>query len=117
MTGKCRGFAFIQYAKVSDAQNAVKAMNNTTLRGQVLEVSIVNVSQQNQQTDSSAYYENQSYNKPKPTGNNLLRPPMATETTSMLVIYDMFNMQGKTPAFFDGLKNEFLDKCSSYGSV
>ena len=35
----------------------------------------------------------------------------------MLVIYDIFNMQGKTPAFFDGLKKEFHEKCSSYGSV
>lgn len=46
-----------------------------------------------------------------------MRPPIATETTSMLVIYDIFTMQGKTPAFFDGLKKEFYDKCSSYGQV
>lgn len=56
LTGRCKGFAFIQYSRVEDARSAVKAMNNTPLRGQTLEVSIVNVSQQNQQIESSAYY-------------------------------------------------------------
>lgn len=29
----------------------------------------------------------------------------------------MFTMQGKIPGFFEGLKKEFLEKCSSYGPV
>jgi hypothetical protein len=29
---------------------------------------------------------------------------MATETTNIIVIYNMFTMQGKNPGFFEGLK-------------
>lgn len=49
MTGRCRGFAFIQYSRVEDANNAVKIMHGKPLKGERLEVSTVNVSQQNQQ--------------------------------------------------------------------
>lgn len=33
MTGRCKGFAFIQYSQVEHARNAVKAMNGQPLKG------------------------------------------------------------------------------------
>lgn len=56
LTGRCKGFAFIQYSQVDHAKNAVKAMNGQQLKGETLTVSIVNVSQQNQQMDNAPYY-------------------------------------------------------------
>ena len=55
LTGRCKGFAFIQYSEVKDAKSAVEAMNGKMLKGETLSVSIVNVSQQNQQMDNMPY--------------------------------------------------------------
>ena len=45
MTGKCKGFAFIQYTSTDDAKTAVKEMNNLTVGSQKITVQTVSVMQ------------------------------------------------------------------------
>ena len=45
MTGKCKGFAFIQYSRTEDAKNAVREMNNLSIGGQKITVQTVSTVQ------------------------------------------------------------------------
>lgn len=44
-TGKCKGFAFIQYANTDCAKAAVKEMNGLVVGGQKISVQTVSVTQ------------------------------------------------------------------------
>jgi RNA recognition motif-containing protein len=50
MTGKCKGFAFIQYSSTDDAKNAVRSMNGLEIGGQKITVQTVNTAQKNNVT-------------------------------------------------------------------
>jgi RNA-binding protein 23/39 len=44
-TGRCKGFAFIQYTNVEDAKAAVKEMDGLSIGGQKISVTTVSVVQ------------------------------------------------------------------------
>jgi RNA-binding protein 39 len=39
VTGKCRGYAYIQFRRASDARQAIKEMNSFNYNGKILKVS------------------------------------------------------------------------------
>ena len=50
MTGKCKGFAFIQYSSTEDAKMAVREMNNLRIGDQRITVQTVSTAQRSNVT-------------------------------------------------------------------
>lgn len=128
LTGRCKGFAFIQYTHVEDAKAAVKGMNGIKISGQPIKVSTVSVTQRG---DPSAISHDDEYLHSEasraslmnsmsrdPSGqSNLRRPPISTISTPYLLLTNMFNMEGKTPGFFEDLKKEVHEMCANFGAI
>ena len=100
MTGKCKGFAFIQYSSTDDAKNAVREMNNLKIGDQKITVQTVSTAQRNNVTPGDEYIHNSgnraalmnklSHNAP--SHSNLMRPPISTMSTPYLVLSNLFKM-------------------------
>jgi RNA-binding protein 39 len=101
-TGRCKGFAFIQYANTECAKAAVKDMHNLVIRKQKISVQTVNVAQRGEVSASdefiySAGTKANLMNKLNngmsgPSHSNLQRPPISTVTTPYLIMTNMFKM-------------------------
>jgi RNA-binding protein 39 len=107
-TGKCKGFAFIQYANTECAKAAVRDMNNLQIGSQRISVQTVSVTQKGEVSASeeflySAGNKTNLMNKLShnaPSYSNLQKPPISTVSTPYLIMTNMFKMEGTTPAFF-----------------
>lgn len=125
MTGKCKGFAFIQYSSTEDAKNAVREMNNLKIGEQKITVQTVSTAQKNNVTPGDEYLYSSGnkvalmnkLSRDAPSHSNLMRPPISTMSTPYLVLSKLFTMEGTDPKFFEELKKEVLGKCSTFGIV
>ena len=113
MTGKCKGYAFIQYEQTNDAKTAVREMNNLEIGGQKITVQTVSTVQRgnNVTTGDDYLYSAGSkqalvnkLSRDAPTHSNLMRPPISTMCTPYLLMTNLFKMEGTTPKFFEDLK-------------
>lgn len=101
-TGRCKGFAFIQYANTECAKAAVKDMNGLVIRKQKISVQTVNVAQRGEVSASDEFIysagtkanlRNQlASGMSGPSHSNLQRPPISTVTTPYLIMTNMFKM-------------------------
>ncbi len=100
MTGKCKGFAFIQYLSTDDAKNAVKSMNGLLIGDQKITVQTVNTAQKNNVTAGDDYLYSSGnktalmnkLSRDAPSHSNLMRPPISTMSTPYLVLSNLFKM-------------------------
>ena len=128
MTGRCKGFAFIQYTKVEDAKVAVAKMNGIKINGQPIKVTTVSVTQRGDpnsisnddeflHSDASKRQLMGNMARDAPTHSNLMRPPISTISTPFVLLTNIFTMENKTPAFFEELKKDVLEMCSRFGVI
>lgn len=100
MTGKCKGFAFIQYSSTDDAKRAVKEMNGLTIGGQKITVQTVSTVQKGNATAGDEYIHSQGnknalmnkLSRDAPSHSNLMRPPISTMCTPYLLLTNLFKM-------------------------
>lgn len=102
MTGKCKGYAFIQYERTTDAKDAVREMNDIQVGGQRITVQTVSTTQRAGSAVTagddylySAGSKQSLVNKLSqnaPTHSNLSRPPMSTMSTPYLLLANLFKM-------------------------
>lgn len=124
-TGRCKGFAFIQYANTECAKAAVRDMNGLLIRKQKISVQTVSVTQRGEVSASdefvySAGTKANLMNKLShggPSHSNLMRPPISTVTTPYLIMTNMFKMEGTTPQFFEELKKAIQAESDAFGTV
>ena len=101
MTGKCKGFAFIQYSSTNDAKTAVREMNNLPIGGQKITVQTVStVHKGGDVTAGDDYLYSQGsknalvskLSRDAPSHSNLMRPPISTMSTPYLLLTNLFKM-------------------------
>lgn len=126
MTGKCKGFAYIQYSSTSDAKTAVREMNNLQIGGQRITVQTVSTVYKGGEVSTGEDYLYSQGSKSAlinklsrdaPSHSNLMRPPISAMSTPYLLLTNLFKMEGTTPKFFEDLKKEVMNQCSTYGIV
>jgi RNA-binding protein 39 len=100
-TGKCKGFAFIQYADIENAKRAVKEMDNIeVVKDHRISVTTVSHIQKHDVTKGDDYLHNKGSKqalmnnlaRDAPSYSNLQRPPMSTVPYSYIVMTNMFKM-------------------------
>ena len=52
-----------------------------------------------------------------PSHSNLMRPPISAMSTPYLLLTNLFKMEGTIPKFFEDLKKEVMNQCSTFGIV
>ncbi|KZT03649.1 RNA-binding domain-containing protein [Laetiporus sulphureus 93-53] len=72
MKGKPRGYAFVEYSSVEDAQNALESANNKLLRGRKLFITYAHQAPQDQ-TGAGSRYKRMQSEASKPTTLSLLK--------------------------------------------
>ena len=100
MTGKCKGFAFIQYSSTNDAKTAVREMNNLPIGGQKITVQTVSTVHKGDVTAGDDYLYSQGsknalvtkLSRDAPSHSNLMRPPISTMSTPYLLLTNLFKM-------------------------
>lgn len=99
-TGKCKGFAFIQYSNTEDAKHAVKEMNGLEISGQKITVQTVSTAQRVNATAGDDYIYSAGNKaalmnklaRDAPSSSNLMRPPISTISTQYIVLSNLFKM-------------------------
>lgn len=109
-TGKCKGFAFIQYENIEDAKRAVKEMDGLQIvKGYPISVSTVTMYAKGDASTGDDYLHSHgskmalmnSLARDTPSYSNLQRPPISTVPYPFIVMTNMFKMEGTSPAFFE----------------
>lgn len=121
-TGKCKGYAFIQYSSTECAKAAVKQMNGLTVAGQKISVQTVSVVQRGDVSAGDEFLHSggrgslmEKLSQKAPTHSNLSRPPISTVSTPYLLMTNLFKMEGTTPAFFEDLRKEVSKQAEEFG--
>jgi RNA-binding protein 39 len=99
-TGKCKGFAFIQFNRTEDAKVAVRQMNNLPISGQLITVQTVSTAQKYNISAGDEYLYSSGnktalmnkLSREAPSHSNLRRPPISTLSTPYIVLSNLFKM-------------------------
>lgn len=126
ISGKSRGFAFIQFHKASQARQAIAAMNGFNYKGKTLKVGEANENNTFIQHDENIDGRNELITKLSqvPTNitsfDNTLKILESIET-SCLILTNLFNINDKrftTEEYFEeDLIDDVKEQCTNFGSV
>jgi RNA-binding protein 39 len=146
ITGKCKGYAFIQFRRASQARAAITAMNGFNYKGKILRVGEAHESAKNGNesfvtegdVDEETLHNYQSRQAlmmklsrdTNPLGMNLqmlnsqfsaLSPTVETEPSNCILLSNLFDPRqvdlAKEPEFYTETYEDVFEQCSNLGRV
>lgn len=124
ITGKCKGYAFIQFHKASQARQAIGAMNGFNYKGKQLKVGEANENNSYMMHNENIENRNELINKLSRVHHsdlNGINNSNNTTETNCILMSNLFDMNDERfvieEEFYEELYADVMSQCNNFGKV